>query len=78
MVTLEISLKEQELIREINSDTSLLESALQYVKSLKQAKDIPPCQYSIEELKERLKSGRVAEREGIYKTQAEMRSKHHI
>jgi len=78
MATFEINLKEQELINEINNDATLLDFALQYVKRLKRTESIPPCQYSIEDLKDRLKSGRIAEKEGNYKSQEEMRRKHSL
>lgn len=76
MKAIEIKEKERELIQEINSDASLLESALNYVRKLKKTQQKAPCQYTIEELKTRLKKGRIAAREGAYKTQSEMRSKH--
>ncbi len=76
MKTIEIKTKEQELIREINSDADLLESALEYVRTLKKSQLKYPCQYSVDELKIRLKEGRKAIKTGNYKTQAEMRSKH--
>jgi len=49
MTAIEIKAKEQELIREINNDTTLLESALKYVKKLKRAKAQLPCQFTREE-----------------------------
>lgn len=76
MSTAEIKAKEQELIQEINSDMSLLESALEYVRELKDSRQRPPCQYTVDELKGRLKKGRIDARNGVYKTQSEMRSKH--
>lgn len=76
MNTIEIKSKEQELIQEINSDADLLESALEYVRELKKSQLKYPCQYSVEELKVRLKEGRKAVKTGNYKTQSEMRSKH--
>jgi len=42
------------------------------------AKEKAPCQYTIDELKARLKQGRVSAKEGIYKTQSEMKRKHVI
>lgn len=76
MTALEIKIKERELIQEINNDSTLLDAALQYVKMLKKTKLQPPCQYSIEELKCRLKEGRESIKNGAYKTQAEMRAKY--
>lgn len=77
MKTIEIKSKELELIREIiNSDADLLESALEYVRELKKSQPKYPCQYSVDELKARLKEGRKAAKAGSYKTQAEMRRKH--
>ena len=76
MTVAEIQAKERELIREINSDANLLESALTYIRKLKRNKQAAPCQYSIEELKGRLKKGRISAKEGVYKTQSEMRQKH--
>jgi hypothetical protein len=55
MKAIEIKAKERELIREINSDTVLLESALEYVRELKKSQLKYPCQYSVDELKVRLK-----------------------
>ncbi|SFL34192.1 hypothetical protein SAMN05216357_11939 [Porphyromonadaceae bacterium KH3CP3RA] len=76
MKAIEIKTKEQELIREINSDVNLLESALEYVRKIKKSQLKYPCQYSVDELKIRLKEGHKAAKAGIYKTQSEMRSKH--
>lgn len=76
MTAIEFKAKEQELIQEINNDANLLESALKYVRNLKKNQEKVPCQYSIDELKTRLKKGRVAVKEGAYKTQSEMRSKY--
>ena len=76
MKAIEIKAKERELIREINSDTVLLESALEYVRELKKSQLKYPCQYSVDELKVRLKEGRKAVKARNYKTQSEMRSKH--
>jgi anaerobic ribonucleoside-triphosphate reductase len=73
MTTIEIRAREEELIQEIDSDLSLLESALKYVRKLKQSKTKAPCQYSVEELKERLRKGRQAAKTGAYKTTSEMR-----
>ena len=76
MKSIEIKSKERELIREINSDVVLLESALEYVRELKKSQPKYPCQYSVDELKTRLKEGRKAVKAGNYKTQSEMRSRH--
>ena len=76
MTVIEIQTKERELIEEINSDANLLELALIYIRKLKKNQQVTPCQYSIEELKVRLKKGRVSAKEGAYKTQSEMRQKH--
>jgi hypothetical protein len=76
MTTIEIKAREKELIQEIDSDLTLLESALNYVRKLKQSKTKAPCQYSVEELKERLRKGRQSAKSGVYKTQSEMRSKY--
>ena len=76
MNVVEIQAKERELIQEINNDANLLELALTYIRKLKKNQQDAPCQYSIEELKERLKAGRIAAKEGVYKTQSEMRQKH--
>ena len=76
MTAVEIQAKERELIQEINSDANLLESALIYIRKLKKNQQVAPCQYSIEELKVRLKKGRISAKEGAYKTQSEMRQKH--
>lgn len=75
MTTLELKAKEKELIQEINNDANLLDSALRYVRKLKKTQQEVPCQYSVDELKTRLKQGRIAAKEGAYKTQSEMRSK---
>lgn len=76
MTAIEIKAKEKELLQEINSDAGLLDSALKYVRKLKKTKEQAPCQYSVEELKVRLRKGRQAAKAGTYKTQSEMRSKH--
>lgn len=76
MAILDLRLKEQELIQEINSDATLLEAALKYVRELKRSGMQAPCRYSVEELRDRLKESRIAAKNGAYKTQAEMRSKH--
>ena len=44
-----IEIKEKELIKEINSDSTLLDSALKYVRKLKKAKLHNPCQFTTEE-----------------------------
>lgn len=72
MTAIEIKAKEQELIHEINSDVNILESALEYVRKLKKSNPKAPCQYTIDELKTRLKKGRIAAKEGAYKTQSEL------
>ena len=76
MTVIEIQAKERELIQEINSDANLLELALSYIRRLKNNQQVAPCQYSIEELKVRLKKGRISAKEGVHKTQSEMRQKH--
>ena len=76
MTIVEIKIKEQELIQEINNDVNLLESALKYIRQLKKTQQKAPCQYTVDELKERLNMGRIAAKEGAYKTQSEMRQKH--
>ena len=76
MTVVEIQAKERELIQEINNDANLLELALIYIRKLKNNQQVTPCQYSIEELKVRLKQGRIAAKTGAYKTQSEMRQKH--
>ena len=76
MTVIEIKAKEQELIQEINSDVSLLELALIYIREIKKTQQKAPCQYTVEELKIRLKKGRIAAKKGVYKTQSEMRQKH--
>ena len=73
--TIQIKLKEKELIQEIKSDAVLLESALKYVCELKKSQLKYLCQYSVKELKVRLKEGRKTVKTGNYKTQSEMRSK---
>ena len=49
MTTIEIRAKENELIREINSNVNLLESALIYVRNLKKNILQYPCQFTAEE-----------------------------
>ena len=78
MITIEVGAKEQELIREINSNPDLLDLTLEYIRNLKKSQQFPPCQYTVDELKERLKKGRASVKEGLYKTQSEMRQKHII
>lgn len=58
MPAIKINNKERELLREINRDPKLLDSALQHVRQLKQAQQKSPCQYSIDELKTRLEKAR--------------------
>jgi hypothetical protein len=76
MTAIEIKAKERELIQEINNDANLLELVLQYVRKLKKTQQKAPCQYTIDELKARLKEGRISAKEGTCKTQSEMRQKH--
>lgn len=76
MPVVKINNKERELIREINRDPKLLDSALQHVRELKQAQQLSSHQYSIDELKTRLEKARNSAKEGKYKTQSEMRSKY--
>ena len=79
MTALEIKAKEKELIQEINSDASLLDSLLQYVRKLKKSQQETPCQYTVDELKTRLKrKGRLAAKDEVYKTQSEMRNKYSL
>ena len=49
MTAIKIKAKERELINEINSDISLLESASKYVRKLKKTKRQPPCRFTAEE-----------------------------
>lgn len=56
MPTIEIEAKEQELIREIDSDASLLDSVLKFIRQLKKTQGKSPCQYTADELKVRLNS----------------------
>lgn len=76
MPALKINNKELELIREINRDQKLLDSAIQHVRELKQTQLKLPCHYSKDELKIRLAKARNSAKEGKYKSQSEMRSKH--
>ena len=48
------------------------------IKEQELIREKAPCQYTIDELKARLKQGRVSAKEGIYKTQSEMKRKHVI
>lgn len=72
MTAIEIKAKEKELIKEINSDATLLDYALRYVKRKKRELKILECQFSLEELEnelqqseEDIKSGRVYSQEEI-------------
>lgn len=58
MAVLDINIKERELINEINQDENLLELVLTYVRDLKKDNLQLPCQYSMEELKERITLGK--------------------
>ena len=81
MTTLELQAKKAELITSIINDVNneeQLEAVSTYLKEVVSTVKEPPCQYSREELKDRLKLGRIAEKEGNYKTQAEMRRKHSL
>jgi len=81
MTTIEIQAKKAELITSIINDVDneeQLEAVSAYLKEVTSSVKEPPCQYSMEELKDRLKLGRIAEKEGNYKTQAEMRRKHSL
>jgi len=65
MTAIEIKAKERELIREIDHDTSLLESALKYVKRLKRKKQQMPCQFSAEEKENILLKGEQDAKKGL-------------
>ena len=80
MATIELNAKELELFQEIKNDPSLLEYAINSIRNLKKVKQTPPCQYTIEELRERLEkaSKEVEEGVAVFKTYEEMKSKHAI
>ncbi|MDR0825522.1 MAG: hypothetical protein LBN74_10540 [Prevotella sp.] len=66
MKTIEIKIKEKELIREINNDTTLLDSALKYVKKLKRANQQKyPCQFTENEQEDILLKGEQDAKKGL-------------
>ena len=75
MATIELNTKEMELFQEIKNDPSLLETMLDYIGRQKKTKQQPPpCQYTVEELRERLKKARKEVEDGVavFATQEEM------
>ena len=82
MATIELNAKELELFQEIKNDPNLLEYALNSIRKLKKKKLTPPCQYSVEELRERLEKARKEVEDGdgvaIFSTQEEMESKYSL
>ncbi|MCA4805166.1 hypothetical protein HX045_02160 [Myroides odoratimimus] len=73
-----VSMKERELINEINHDENLLDLVIRYVKDLKKVEVESPCQYTVEEVKERIQIGMESLERGEYKSQNDMRSKYSI
>lgn len=71
MTALELKAQLQKDI-ENERNNSILEKVQAYYHKLKAM----PCQYSVGELKDRLRKGREAAKAGVYKTQDEIRSKH--
>lgn len=71
MTTLEI--KKREFIKDIDSEETL-NKLRQYLKKLK--KNTPPCQYTIQELKERLNQGVIDAKNGKGTPLAEIRKKY--
>jgi len=80
MATIELNAKELELFQEINNDPNLLEYALISIRKIKKKKLPPPCQYTVEELRERLEKARKEVEDGvaIFTTQEEMESKYSL
>ena len=76
MTAIEIKAKEKELIREINSDASLLDSALQYIKRKKKERNRLKCQFSKEELENELQKSEEDIQAGRVLTQEEVRNLH--
>jgi hypothetical protein len=74
MATIELNAKELELFREIKNDPNLLETMLNYIRGQKKTKKQPPCQYTVEELRERLEKARKEVEDGVavFTTQEEM------
>lgn len=65
MTAIEIKAKERELIKEIDSDSSLLDSALRYVRKLKKAKLQTPCQFTAVEKENILLKGEQDAKNGL-------------
>ena len=74
MATIELNAKELELFREIKNDPNLLETMLNCIRGQKKTKKQPPCQYTVEELRERLEKARKEVEDGVavFTTQEEM------
>lgn len=65
MTALELKHKQKELIQEINDDAGLLESALQYVRKLKRARQQKFLQFSVEEKENILLKGEQDAEKGL-------------
>jgi len=65
MKIIDIKAKEKELIKEINSDSILLDSALEYVRKLKKTKLRKPCQFTAEEKEDILLKGEQDAKNGL-------------
>lgn len=76
MTTIEIRMKEKKLIKEINSDATLLDYALQYVKRKKREMKTLKCQFSLEELENELQQSEEDIKSGRVYNQEEMRKLH--
>ncbi|WP_163309065.1 hypothetical protein [Dysgonomonas sp. 521] len=76
MTTIEIKAKEKELIKEIDSDATLLDYALQYVKRKKRELKTLKCQFSPDELENELQQSEEDIEAGRVYSQDEMRKLH--
>lgn len=66
MTAIEIKAKEKELIKEINNDTNLLDSALKYIRRIKKkAATKQPCQFTSQEKETVLLKGEIDLKKGL-------------
>jgi hypothetical protein len=76
MTAIGIKAKERELIKEIGSDSNLLESALRYIKKKKREQNNLNCQFTQEELEYELQKSEEDIQVGRVLTQEEVRKLH--
>ncbi|MDR1182175.1 MAG: hypothetical protein LBL13_09395 [Bacteroidales bacterium] len=71
MTAIELNAKKIELIKEIDSE-ELLDKMLAYLHRLKKKGSKPPCQYTLDELKERIDRAEENIKQGEYLTHEEL------